>query len=160
MFEISQIKCFVAVAEELHFGRAAKRLNMTQSPLSRQIQLLEHAVGAQLLDRERRAVQLTAAGKAFLPAAAHILRLSQEAIVTAQRIAKGDAGALTLGFTAGLGVALIPAGLARLRFDGVVMREIRSHSRVAVEAAVAYRQADANPVLKLVLQEVLSPLLR
>jgi len=48
MFEISQIRCFVALAEELHVGHAAGRLNMTQSPLSRQIQLLEHHVGTQL----------------------------------------------------------------------------------------------------------------
>ena len=60
MFEISQLRCFVAVAEELHFSRAAERLHMTQPPLSRQIRLLEHHVGAQLLERNSRTVKLTA----------------------------------------------------------------------------------------------------
>ena len=72
MFEISQLRCFVAVAEELHFSRAAERLNMTQPPLSRQIRLLEHHVGARLLERNSRSVRLTAAGRAFFPEAARI----------------------------------------------------------------------------------------
>ena len=94
MFEISQLRCFIAVAEELHFSRAAERLNMTQPPLSRQIQLLEHNVGVQLLDRSSRVVRLTAAGKAFLPEALRIIRLADEAGLMARRVAKGCASAL------------------------------------------------------------------
>ena len=56
MFELSQLRCFVTVAEELHFGRAAARLNMTQPPLSRQVQLLEHGLGILLLERTSRAL--------------------------------------------------------------------------------------------------------
>src|SRR5574337_1368035 len=108
MFELSQLRCFVAVAEELNFGRAAERLNMTQPPLSRQIQLLEHHVGTRLLERSSRVVKLTAAGRGFLPEAARIVRLSEEAAVTARRMAAGDAGSLAIGFTASVGYGLLP----------------------------------------------------
>ncbi|MFN5686728.1 LysR family transcriptional regulator, partial [Bradyrhizobium sp.] len=56
MFDLNQLRCFVTVAEELHFGRAAVRLNMTQPPLSRQIQVLEHIIDAALLERTSRSV--------------------------------------------------------------------------------------------------------
>lgn len=115
MFEISQIRCFLAVSEELHFSRAAERLNMTQPPLSRQIRLLEHQVGAQLLDRSGRAVRLTAAGKAFFPEAARILRMAEEAVVTARRVAKGEQGSLAIGFTSSFGYGLLPEIVRRLR---------------------------------------------
>ncbi|RMT36604.1 hypothetical protein ALP50_04793, partial [Pseudomonas syringae pv. spinaceae] len=65
MFELSQLRCFTTVATELNFRRAAERLNMTQPPLSRQIQLLEHSLGVALFTRSTRSVALTAAGRAF-----------------------------------------------------------------------------------------------
>jgi DNA-binding transcriptional LysR family regulator len=115
MFEFSQLRCFVAVAEELHFGRAAERLNMTQPPLSRQVRLLEHHVGTLLLERNSRAVRLTAAGKAFLPEAVHILRLAEEAGDTARRVAAGEQGMLAIGFTSASGYSLLPEVVRRLR---------------------------------------------
>ncbi|MES2161087.1 MAG: LysR substrate-binding domain-containing protein [Pseudomonadota bacterium] len=115
MFEISQLRCFVAVAEELHFSRAAERLNMTQPPLSRQIRLLEHNVGAELIERNSRVVRLTAAGKAFLPEATRILRLSHEAVLTARRAAKGEQGHMAIGFTSASGYSLLPEVVRRLR---------------------------------------------
>jgi len=115
MFELSQLRCFVAVAEELHFSRAAERLNMTQPPLSRQIRLLEHHVGAQLLERNSRTVRLTAAGKAFFPEAARILRMAEEAAFTARRAAKGEQGSLAIGFTSASGYSLLPEVVRRLR---------------------------------------------
>ncbi|THC41970.1 LysR family transcriptional regulator [Massilia sp. Mn16-1_5] len=123
MFEISQLRCFVAVAEELHFSRAAERLNMTQPPLSRQIRLLEHYVGARLLERNSRIVRLTAAGKAFFPEAARILRMAEEATFTARRVAKGEQGTLAIGFTGGAGYSLLPEVVRRLRehSPGVVL---------------------------------------
>jgi len=114
MLEINQLRCFVAVGEELHFGRAAVRLNMTQPPLSRQIRLLEHQVGTLLLTRTNRVVRFTAAGKAFFPEAARILRLAEEAATTARRIAKGERGSIAIGFTAAFGYGLLPEMVRRL----------------------------------------------
>jgi len=114
MLEISQLRCFVAVCEELHFGRAAERLNMTQPPLSRQIRLLEHQVGTALLLRTNRVVRFTAAGKAFFPQAARILRLADEAASAARRIAKGESGSIAIGFTAAFGYGLLPELVRRL----------------------------------------------
>lgn len=108
MFELSQLRCFVAVAEELHFGRAAARLNMTQPPLSRQVQLLEHALEVALLERTSRSVRLTPAGRAFLPEARRILDLAEGAGLAAKRVARGDEGAIALGCTAAASYMLLP----------------------------------------------------
>ena len=100
MFTFDQLRAFVAVAEELHFGRAADRLNMTQPPLSRQIQKLERAVGVRLLERDNRKVELTTAGQTFLAEARRILALASGALEQAQRIQAGSAGTVRIGFTA------------------------------------------------------------
>ena len=94
------MRYFVAVAEELHFTRAAERLHIGQPPLSQQIQLLEEEVGARLLDRSRRWVRLTEAGKLFLDDARRILALSAEAAETARLAERGQLGRLRIGFTA------------------------------------------------------------
>lgn len=115
MFELSQLRCFVAVAEELHFGRAAQRLNMTQSPLSRQIQLLERILDVTLLERTSRQVSLTPAGRVFLIEAQRIVRLAEGASLSARRVAKGDAGKVAIGFTAVSGYSLVPQIVAQAR---------------------------------------------
>lgn len=107
MFTFDQLAGFIAVAEELHFGRAAERLNMTQPPLSRQIQKLERAVGAELLERDNRKVQLTAAGRAFLDEARRLMALADRAPITARRIASGRSGLLRIGFTAASGFSIL-----------------------------------------------------
>jgi DNA-binding transcriptional LysR family regulator len=99
-FTLEQLRGFVAVAEELHFGRAASRLRMTQPPLSRQIQKLERHVGAQLLERDSRQVVLTSAGAAFLIEARRLLTLAQAAPALARRVASGSKGLVRIGFTA------------------------------------------------------------
>jgi DNA-binding transcriptional LysR family regulator len=80
---------FVAVAEELHFGRAAARLNISQPPLSQQIQILEQQVGARLLARTNRSVSLTAAGKQFLIDSRQILSMVDDAAARAERLYLG-----------------------------------------------------------------------
>src|SRR6185503_6260139 len=101
MFDLNQLRCFVTVAEELHFGRAAARLNMTQPPLSRQIQVLEHIIDAPLLERTSRSVRLTPAGRSFLP--------------EARRIAMGKTGSLKIGYTAAAAYGFLPELIAACR---------------------------------------------
>ncbi len=136
MFELTQIRCFVAVAEELHFGRAAERLNMTQPPVSRQIRLLEHQVGTELLVRTSRTVRLTAAGRSFLGEAVRILRIAEEASATARRVARGEGGSLAIGFTAASGYGLLPRllRLVREQSPGVSLTLKELVSRTQLEA--------------------------
>lgn len=97
--EIRQLYYFIAVAEELHFSRAAERLGMTQPPLSQQIQALEHSIGARLFSRTNRRVELTEAGKLFLTEARDILKRLEHASEQAARAHRGEIGELRLGFT-------------------------------------------------------------
>ena len=108
MFELSQLRCFVVLADELHFGRAAERLHMTQPPLSRQIQILERILGVELFNRTSRRVSLTPAGETFLYQARRIVRLSEAAALSARRVWNGEAGRVSIGFTAVSGYDLVP----------------------------------------------------
>ncbi|SFU69276.1 LysR substrate-binding domain-containing protein [Pseudoduganella namucuonensis] len=97
--ELRHLRYFVAVAEELSFTRAAERLHIGQPPLSQQIQALEAEVGARLLERTKRWVRLTEAGKLFLADARRVLALSEQAMATARRAERGEEGELRIGFT-------------------------------------------------------------
>ncbi|WP_239015182.1 LysR substrate-binding domain-containing protein [Archangium violaceum] len=147
MFEFSQLRCFVAVAEELHFGRAATRLSMTQPPLSRQVQLLEHNLRTQLFERTSRTVKLTPAGRSFLPEARRLLNLAESAAFSARRVASGDAGTLTLGFTAASGYSYLPSLISsmRSRLPGVdlVLKELVTAAQVE---ALMSKQLDVGLV--------------
>lgn len=141
MFELFQLRCFVAVAEELHYGRAATRLCMTQPPLSRQIQLLEHALSVRLLERTSRSVRLTAAGKVFYADAVSLLRHAEQAAMLASRIEKGEAGRVTIGFTAVAGYEMIPKLIAAaqewLPNIDIVLREMVSRDQMQALASGA-----------------------
>ncbi|TPD96064.1 LysR family transcriptional regulator [Pantoea vagans] len=97
--ELRHLRYFIAVAEELHFGRAALRLNISQPPLSQQIMQLETETGARLFNRTNRSVQLTAAGEQFLSDARAILLQVEQASDRAARLHRGEEGELRIGFT-------------------------------------------------------------
>lgn len=130
MFELIQLRCFVTVAEELHFGRAAARLNMSQPPLSRHIQVLERILKVELFHRSSRSVRLTAAGAAFLAEATRIVEMADGAITTARAAAQGQRGLVTIGFTAASGYSFLPRfmGHAQQAMDGVrfILKEMVS----------------------------------
>ncbi|MDZ5457587.1 LysR family transcriptional regulator [Azohydromonas lata] len=133
-FQFSQLRCFVAVATELHFGRAAQRLNMTQPPLSRQVQQLEHALGVRLLERGPHAVRLTPAGQAFLGEAQRVLEAAQSAALAARRADTGEEGSIALGYVAGASFSVLPklvaAASAQLPRVQIVLRDLSSSEQL------------------------------
>ena len=150
MRDLFQLRCFVAVCEELHFGKAAVRLHMTQPPLSRQIQLLEEAVGARLLERTSRSVRLTAAGESLYRDALKLLRLADEAATSARLTAQGDSGRVVVGYTAVAGYRLIPRllRLARQALPGIdiVLEEMVSAEQFKALAGEALDLAFVRPL--------------
>jgi len=97
--ELRHLRYFVAIGEEQHYGRAAKRLRVAQPALSRQIQGLEDELGFKLFDRLPRGVKISAAGKSFLEDARRLLQQVNEATTRARRVARGQSGTLRVGFT-------------------------------------------------------------
>ena len=114
-FDLRQLRYFATVAEELHFGRAAARLHMTQPPLSQAIQALEAALGAPLFVRTKRSVALTPAGAAVLPEAQRLLAQSAALPGLAQRAAAGELGHLSLAFVSTADYSVLPAFLRDFR---------------------------------------------
>ena len=113
--ELRHLRAFVAVAEELHFGRAAARLQISQSPLSQMIQALEAELGVALLERTTRRVALLPAGEVFLPRAREALVASAAAVDDARAAAAGELGRLAIGFTGSMTYALLPMLAKALR---------------------------------------------
>jgi DNA-binding transcriptional LysR family regulator len=97
--ELRHLRYFLAVAEELNFTRAAKRLNIAQPPLTQQIKALEAEMGVTLFDRTGYRVELTDAGRSFMPQVARILADTRNAVLVAQRAAAGEVGHVRVGFT-------------------------------------------------------------
>jgi DNA-binding transcriptional LysR family regulator len=115
MIELRHLRYFVAVAEELHFGRAAQRLHISQPPLSMQILALERAVGTQLLNRTQRRVNLTEAGKHFLDESRQILARVETASSDARRAERGELGQLAVGFVTIADYNVLPPVLRQFR---------------------------------------------
>lgn len=113
--ELRQLRCVVAVAEELHFGRAAKRLHMAQAPLSAQIQRIERELGHRLFERTTRSVRLTAVGEEFHRRALDILARVDEATVDLDAVADGRAGTLRVGFASSASYSVLPRAVRHFR---------------------------------------------
>jgi DNA-binding transcriptional LysR family regulator len=113
--ELRQLRYFVAVAEELHFRRAAARLHISQPPLSQQISQLEDELGCRLLNRTRRSVELTPAGETFLRDARAMLGELEAAVATARRIDAGQAGLLRVSFVGSALLSIVPGIIQRFR---------------------------------------------
>ncbi|MFB7307535.1 LysR family transcriptional regulator [Streptomyces sp. NPDC056192] len=96
--ELRHLSAFIAVAEELHFGRAAKRLQMAQPPLSQQVRQLEKELGVQLFERNTRSVRLTSAGESFLQPVRTVLDDLDTAVRAARAAGRGEYGRVTIGF--------------------------------------------------------------
>lgn len=137
--ELRQLRQFVAVAEHLHFARAAQALSMAQPPLSRAIRALEEELGARLFDRDRRRVALSDAGRALLPEAHALLAAAARLPATARDAAAGHSGDLALAFVSIVGYSFLPGLLRRhaARFPGVRvnLREVTTDVQVADLAA-------------------------
>jgi len=113
--ELRHLRYFVAVAEELHFGRAAAKLGIAQPPLSLQIQKLEAELGTALFERTSRRVQLTPAGKVLLDEARHVLQEFAAAADAALRAARGEMGSLSVAFAASVMFLALPKIIRRFR---------------------------------------------
>jgi DNA-binding transcriptional LysR family regulator len=115
---------FVAVAEHLHFGRAAQQLNMTQPPLTQAIAGMEARLGARLFERTKRSVSLTPVGAGLLPGARELLSLARQLTAQAQAAGAGEVGRLRIGFVSPLGLGPLPGWVREFR---------RAHPAVKLE---------------------------
>src|ERR1700734_4482232 len=133
--EVRQLRYFVAVAEELHFGRAAARLGMAQPPLTQQIQKLERALGYRVFARQSRKTTLTEAGSVLLTEARRILAEVDQAIDHTRRAGRGETGQLTVGTPPSVMLTRLPAIIRkyRERFPGVrfALREMSTSAIAA-----------------------------
>lgn len=118
------LRSFIAVAEELHFGRAARRLHLSQPPLSVQIKKLEEALGTQLFERDRRHVALTEAGALLLDRARHLLGEAARTCRDVRLVGDGEAGVLAVGYTTTATYQVLPPLVAAYRSE---------HPNVALE---------------------------
>jgi len=147
-FDLRQLRYFVAVAEECHFGRAALRLSMTQPPLSQQIRALEEALGAALFLRTKRSVELTPVGRDLLPEVRRLLAAADGLQPMAQSLARGEVGVLSLAFVSTADYGVLPPLLQRFGecYPGVRLQLSEATSDVQFEELWAGR-VDAGLII-------------
>lgn len=146
--DLRHLRYFVTVAETLNFGRAAKRLHISQPPLSRQIAALEAELGTRLFERTRRAVKLSTAGAALLPEARRLLREADGLKERARHFAAGRAGTLALGFLSMSAYNVLPALLPAFhRAHPGVRLALQENTSDVQLAALALGEIDVGLVL-------------
>lgn len=143
MFDLRQLRQFVAVAEELHFRRAAARLNMSQPPLTTAVRRLEEDIGAVLVERGNRTVRLTAAGEVLLVEARRILAQADHALAATRDAARGRTGVVRLGYVGSATYGRLPAVIRRFRDAFPEVRlELREMTSAALVAALRRDELD------------------
>lgn len=132
--ELRHLRYFVTVAEELHFGRAAEKLRISQPPLSMQIRSLEQEMGVTLLNRTQRHVSLTQAGNTFLQEARQILARLEQAILVTRRAGRGEIGELAMGFISVADYNVLPDLLREFRgrypLVNLILRELTTDAQI------------------------------
>jgi DNA-binding transcriptional LysR family regulator len=153
MIELRHLHYFIAVAEELHFSRAAERLHISQPPLSQQIRSLEDELGVKLFERTKRQVQLTEAGKVLLERSYLVLAQLEAAIEETQKIGRGEVGRLAIGFVGSATYTVLPDILSvfREQFPAV---ELRLHELTTSEQiqALHHKQIDVGIVRSAIIE--------
>lgn len=136
--ELRQIRYFLAVAEELHFRKAAERLHVAEQPMGYQIRRLEDELGFKLFERTTRSVRLTPAGESFMGDARRILAQAERAADTARRIAAGEAGVVRLGYESSTVVSVLPdfVRLFRAEYPEIDLVLVE-HSKAGLEPLAA-----------------------
>ncbi len=134
--EFRHLRYFLVLADELHFGRAARRLSISQPPLSLNIQQLEASVGARLFERDSKGVRLTAAGRAFRESATALLAQAEEARLLARQIEAGAVGRLRVGFVGSMLYRGLPQKLQQFEADqpGIQIALTELNSQEQIEA--------------------------
>ncbi|MBN7865757.1 LysR family transcriptional regulator [Pseudomonas aeruginosa] len=141
--ELRHLRYFIAVAEELHFGRAAERLGISQPPLSQQIQALEEEIGARLFERTNRRVELTDAGRLFLDESRQVLAQVDKAVLLARRAHLGELGELKIGFT------------SSAPFTSTIPSSIHTFRKAYPDVHLDLQEMSSRQVLKALLEESL-----
>jgi DNA-binding transcriptional LysR family regulator len=161
--ELRHLRYFIAVAEELHFSRAAERLHIAQPPLSQQIRKLEQYIGHPLFTRNSRTVALTQAGEALLERSRYLLRRLDDDLETVRRVGRGEIGTLTVGFIGSAMLTALPGliGSYRKRFAKVDLR-LRELTTSSLVDAIRHGTVDlgflrdAGPTEGLTVENVLA----
>lgn len=136
--ELRHLRYFIAVAEELHFGRAAEQLGISQPPLSQQIQAMEEELGVRLFERTNRRVALSEVGRLFLPEARQVLAQLEQAVAVARRAQRGELGELKVGFT------------SSAPFTSTIPRAIRAFRQACPEVHLDLRELSSRGVAEAV----------